>query len=180
MSIPSVALAWDTNDFTSLTPSSNFQEISGTGAGGSNFRFAASVTNDIRFTGYQSSNLAVAPGSTLTLNLQNFVLSWHSTLSLFGDATASFVINVAGKFSLAQSSKILLSGGLQWDHVFFNVLGTGTVTTLSGKSILSGQLIASQRIVRLSSHALVYGSVSARQVLLRQSAQIILPPVVSE
>lgn len=159
---------------------SNFQELSATGGGGSSFQFAAIPSNDIRLTGYQSTTLAAAPGSTVTLDLQNFLLSGHSTLNLFGDATASFVINVAGKFSLAQSGKILLAGGLQWNRVFFNVLGTGSVITLSGNSILSGQLTASQRIVRLSGHALVYGSLSARQVLLRQSAQVVLPPIVSQ
>jgi len=142
--------------------------------------FGSLTSNDIRLSGYQQSVIASAPGSTVTVNLQNFALSGHSTLTLLGDATATFIINVTKQFSLAQSAKVVLSGGIQWNHVFFNVLGTGTPVTLSGGTSLAGTLMATQRITKLRDHAIVYGNVFAQSVVIRQAAQIITPPVVSQ
>ena len=151
------------------------RESKGTGAS-----FSIASPTDIRLSGYQTQVVPSAPGSTVTLNLQNFVLSGHSTLTLLGDATATFIINVTKQFSLAQSAKIVLSGGIQWNHVLFNVLGTGSVVSLSGKSSLFGALTASQRTVRLNGHAIVYGAVLARQLVIRQAAQVIPLPIVSQ
>jgi hypothetical protein len=142
--------------------------------------FGLSTSNDIRLSGYQHSVFASPPGSTITLNLQNFLLSGHSTLSLLGDATATFIINVTNQFSLAQSSRIVLSGGIQWNHVFFNVLGTGSTVSLSGRSGLVGTLTASQQIVRMGGHAIVYGQVFANRLIIRQAARVINPPPVSQ
>lgn len=135
--------------------------------------------NDIRLAGYQSQVISSAFGSTVTVNLQNFSLSGHSTLTLLGDSTSTFIINVTNQFSLTQNAKVLLSGGLQWNHVFFNILGTGPTVSLGGKSILVGTLTASQRKVVLSGHAVLYGVVSAQRTLIRQAAQIVTPPIVS-
>jgi hypothetical protein len=145
---------------------------------GLSFSYAGS--NDIWLSGYQQKVVASPPGSTITLNLQNFVLTGHSTLSLAGDATSTFIINVANQFSLSQRSRIVLSGGLQWNQVFFNILGTGSTVSLSGRSGLFGILTASQRKVRMTGHALVYGGVFASRVVLRQAAQIATSPTVSE
>jgi len=152
--------------------------LSGGGSNGLTLGAAQSSSNEIRLRGYQQSVIASAPGSTVTLDLQNIVLSGHSTLTLLGDATATFVLNVTNQFSLAQSAKIVLSGGLQWNQVFFNVLGTGNVS-IAGKSALFGTLTAPQRTVRLAGHALVYGTISAQRVIFRQAAQVITPPIVS-
>lgn len=139
----------------------------------------APAPNDIRLSGYQSQTIASPPGSTVTVNLQNFALSGHSTLTLLGDATSTFIINVTNQFSLTQSAKVLLSGGLQWNHVFFNILGAGPVISLGGKSILVGTLTASQRKLVLNGHAHLYGLVSAQRTVIRQAAQIVTPPIVS-
>jgi hypothetical protein len=136
--------------------------------------------NDIRLSNYQNRTISSAPGLTVTLNLQNFRLIGHSTLTLLGDATATFIINVTNQFSLAQSAKVLLSGGLQWNHVFFNVLGRGPAFSLGGNSVLSGTLTAAQRKVYLNGHAIVYGAVFARQLVVRQAAQIVPLPIVSQ
>lgn len=164
-------------EYTDLSNASRSLEQFGTNAEGSGS--SALSFPDIRLTGYQSQTVASAPGSTVTLNLQNFTLSGHSTLTLLGDATSTFIINVTNQFSLTQSAKVLLSGGLQWDHVFFNVLGPGATVILSGKSILVGSLTASERKVRLDGSAMIYGAVAGRQVVIRQGAQIIPLPVVS-
>jgi hypothetical protein len=152
-----------------------FGDYSGTGVGSS-----IGSPTDLRLSGHQTQIVSSAPGSTVTLNLQNFVLSGHSTLTLLGDATTTFVINVTNQFSLVQSAKVLLSGGIQWNHVFFNALGTGSAVWLGGKSSLFGSVTANQRTVRLNGHAIVYGAVFAQKLVIPQAAQIVPLPIVSQ
>ena len=142
--------------------------------------FSISAANDIQLNNYQNQTVSIAPGSTVTLNLQSFTLTDHSTLTLLGDATSTIIINVSEHFSLANSAKIVLAGGLQCDHVFFNVVGTGTKVTLRGKSILVGTLSGTQRRVRLNGHAIVFGTVLAQKLVIRQAAQVIPLPIVSQ
>ncbi len=138
-----------------------------------------SASKDLRLSDHQHKIIAGAPGSTISLDLRNFVLSGHSTLSLLGTATSTFIFNVTKRFSLSQSARIILSSGLQWSHVFFNVLGAGSPVSLEGRSVLFGILTADQRTVRLNGHAMAYGEVFARKVIIRKAAQIITPPIVS-
>lgn len=139
----------------------------------------AVAPNDIRLRGHQNTVLTGAPGSTVSVNLSNFVLRGHSTLTLLGSSTTMFVLNITRHFSLMQSAKIVLAGNLQWNQIMFNVLGAGTAVSLSGKSNLSGILTANQRTVLLSGHALVSGLISAQRTVIRQAAQIVTPPIVS-
>ena len=127
----------------------------------------------------QSALVSGAPGQTVVLNLRNFRMSGNSTFTLQGTATTTFVINVRRQFSLSDTARIVLSGGVQWNNVTFHVMGTGSDVTLSQYSSLEGMLIANQRTVRMSGHAIVRGSVSARRIVLRGSAQIIQPPILS-
>jgi Ice-binding-like len=145
-----------------------------------NIGFALPSSDSLRLFGHRTQTISSAPGSTVTLDLQTFALRGHSTLTLLGDTTSTFIINVTKQFSLAGNAKVVLSGGLQWNQVFFNVLGTGTTVSLGGKSILFGTLIANQRTVKLNGHASVYGAVFARQLVVHQAAQITAPPVVSQ
>ena len=162
-------------------PDLSFRDFGGTNDS-SRVSVAASLPapNDIRLSGYQNFSLTGAPGSTVSLDLQNFVLSGHSTLSLLGSSTTTFIFNVSEQFSLPQSGRIVLSGDVQWNHVFFNVLGSGSAVSLSGKSGLFGILTASQRTVRMNGHAIVYGRAFASKIIIRQAARIITPPIVSE
>jgi hypothetical protein len=60
----------------------------------SNTAFAsvlASPYTDIRLENHQNVTLSGAPAETVTLNLRNFVLHDHATLTLAGTATTSFV-----------------------------------------------------------------------------------------
>lgn len=146
---------------------------------GSSFAFSTSTSSDIRLSGFQTQTLSCPPGETVTFNLQNFVLTGHSTLTLSGDATGTFIFNVTKQFSLTHSARIVLSGGIQWNQVFFNVLGTGPRVTLSGESHLIGTLTANQRVVRMNDHAIAYGKVFAKRIIIRQAAQIIPGSIVS-
>src|SRR4029077_2831136 len=116
--------------------------------------------------GTQNVSILGAPGATVTLNLRNFVLADQSSFTLQGTATTSFIINVTKQFSLSGSSRIILSSGVRWDHVFFNVLGRRSVVSLSGRAQLYGTLTARHRTVRLDDHSIVYGAVRARKILV--------------
>jgi ice-binding like protein len=167
--------------FTESNPVENFQSIPGHGEiNQSTVAISLNASSNISLFGYQTKTLSGPPWQTITFNLQNFTLTGHSTLTLFGDSTATLIFNVTQQFSLAGSARIVLSGGIQWNHVFFNVLGSGSAVSLSEKTALSGTLTASQRIVRMTDHAIVYGKVLAQKLAIRQAAQIITPPVVSQ
>ena len=129
--------------------------------------------------GSQNVSIPGAPGQTVTLNLRNFVLTAQSSFTLQGTATTNFIINVTKQFSLSGSSRIILSGGVRWDHVFFNVLGRGSVVSLDDRAQLYGTLTARQRKVKLDEYSVVYGAVTARKIRLTDAARIIPLPIVS-
>src|SRR5205823_3910519 len=110
----------------------------------SDIAFALSPTlpdTNITLSGNQNRIIAGGPGDTVVLTLKNFTLKNNATLTLEGTTATTFVINVTKKFSLADASQIILSGGLRWDDVVFNVRGQGKIT-LSGGAQFSGILLA--------------------------------------
>jgi hypothetical protein len=119
-----------------------------------------------------------APGQTVTLSLKNFLMSGTSTFTLQGTATTTFVINVSKQFRLSGSSQIVLSSGVLWDHVLFNIRGKGTAD-IGGQSTLRGVVNAPQRTVRVTDQGTVYGEVNAKKIVLRDDGKIVRPPVVS-
>jgi hypothetical protein len=133
----------------------------------------------IRLDDNQAVTISGAPGETVTLNLRSFALYDNATLTLQGTATTTFIINVRHRFSLSGNAKITLVGGLQWDDVFFNVSGSGSVVSLSGNASLEGILTANNRKVRLRGNVDVFGQVFAKKLRLAGNAEIIQPPVVS-
>lgn len=150
--------------------------------GGTRGVSSARVANQppsINLRRYQSATVTGAPGETVTLDLTNFAMSGHSTLTLQGTATTTLIINVARQFSLSGNAKIVLSGGIDWDNVFFNVLGNGRTVSVRGNARLEGVLTASDRTVRMRGHAIVYGRVIAERILITGAAQILTPPVSS-
>ncbi len=140
---------------------------------------AFSSYRNINLGGHHDTTISGAPGETVTLDLRNFALADHSTFTLQGTATTTFVINVTKQFSLSGNSQIVLSGSVRWDHVFFNVLGPGGAASLSGKAQLYGTLTASLRTVKMRGQSIAYGAVVANRVALRGAAQIVPCPVVS-
>ena len=112
-----------------------------------------------------SLSLSGAANQTVVLQLSDFVLSGTAVLSLQGTATTTYVINVTNKFSLSGSSIVQLSGGLTSDNVLFNVRGTGDATMSSG-AVLNGIVLATDRTMKMSGSATVYGQVIANKVSL--------------
>jgi Ice-binding-like len=119
------------------------------------------------------------PGNSTVLNLNSIVLGNQSTLTLSGTATDVFIFNVGNQFSLTSQSKIVLTGGLSWDDVLFNIKGNGSDITLDGQSTLNGILMANKRTVSLSGGSLVAGEVIANKIKLSGSSRVVNPSVTS-
>jgi ice-binding like protein len=119
------------------------------------------------------------PGNSTVLNLTNVNLGDHSILTLSGTATDVFIINVSQMFSLGAQSKIVLTGGLAWDDVLFNVTGNGSPVSLGAQSELNGILLANRRNVTMNGGSLVRGEVIANSLTMKGGSQIIHPPVTS-
>jgi len=128
---------------------------------------------------HRNLTISGAPGETVVLFLKNFMMSGSSSFTLQGTATTSFVINVTEQFSLAGASRILLSGGLQWNNVLFNVRGRDSAVKLSGDSSFMGLLVATRRAVKMSGDSTLTGGVIARKMIISGAASIIDPPVIS-
>lgn len=137
----------------------------------------ATLTN-IQLSGNQNFTISGAPFETVVLKLQNLTIT-SGTLTLAGSITTNFVINVTNQFSLTNHAQIILSGGVTWDNVLFNVRGTGTPVTLDGQSILRGVLMANNRTVSNAGGSLVYGEVVANKITLSGSAVIQHPAITS-
>lgn len=123
--------------------------------------------------------LSGAPGETVVLNLKSFQMSGNSTFTLQGSANTTYIINVKNQFSLSGNAAIVLSGGLSWNDVLFNVRGKGEPVHLDGSSRFNGILLANKRTVRLRDQAILTGEVIAGQLVAQGTSQIIHPPIVS-
>jgi fibronectin-binding autotransporter adhesin len=117
---------------------------------------------------------ATAPGTNVYLKLSNFVRT-GGTFTLSGTASNNFIINVSNQFSLSGGAKIVLSGGVTWDNVLFNVHGTGSDVTLSGQSSMAGILMATKRTVSITGQSSVgqkggpFGEVIANKITMTNS-----------
>ena len=120
-----------------------------------------------------------APGETVVLTLRNFRLANNAVFTLQGTATTTFIINVSGQFSLSGHARIVLSGGVQWNNVLFNVRGTSGAVSISGHASLQGILMANQRAVTLGGHAEVIGEIIAKRVDLNDASRVTHPPITS-
>ena len=120
------------------------------------------------------------------MKLNNFMLNNNSTLTLNGVAGSAFVINVSNNFSLANGSKIVLTGGLTPSDVLFNVRGgSGTFSIASG-SLFQGTLLAynstssTQRTLTVSgANTLARGELIANKVVVSNGAHVKKPKKMS-
>jgi hypothetical protein len=146
----------------------------------SNAAFALSASVGYPTTISANSSLSLSGSGTVVLKLTDFVLSGGAKLTLQGSAGTTFIINVSRNFSLSNGANIGLSGGLSWDHVLFNVRGSGSTVTLSGGSqVMSGILLATNRTVSLENGASVSGEIIADKVTLSGGASVARPALVS-
>lgn len=119
------------------------------------------------------------PGNSTVLNLTNFSLGSGQTLTLFGSATDVFILNISQTFIMGAQSKVVLTGGLAWDDVLFNVTGQGTNVVFNAQSTLSGIVMANKRLVTMDGGATVLGEVVSNQLSMTGGSQINRPPITS-
>jgi hypothetical protein len=120
-----------------------------------------------------SMTITGGPNQKIVLSLQDFKLNGGATFTLQGTATTSFIINVTKTFALTGNSQILLSG-VPPQNVLFNILGKGSQVAFSGKSGMSGILLALNRKVDLSGGH-VTGKVIADQVVITSGGSVVTP-----
>jgi cytoskeletal protein CcmA (bactofilin family) len=127
----------------------------------------------------QKINLTLSTGvnTRAVYTLQDFKLANNVTLTLQGTASSAFVFNVKNDFMLGTSSKVVLSGGLTWNHVLFNVLNKDV--SMNDSEQITGILLAAHNKVTLSNSAQVTGGIIANQIVLNDSAKVTRPPIVS-
>lgn len=146
----------------------------------SNAAFALSASVGYPSTINANSSLTLSGSGTVVLKLTDFVLSGGAKLTLDGTAGTTFIINVNNNFSLSNGGSIQLAGGLDWNHVLFNVRGSGSTVTLSGGSnLMSGILLAANRTVSLENGAQVSGEVIANKVSMSGGTSVSRPVIVS-
>jgi choice-of-anchor A domain-containing protein len=116
----------------------------------------------------QSITLAAGANTRVVLRLTDFVMS-AGTFTLQGTATTTFIINIAGKFSL-DNAQIILSG-IPAANVLFNIHSQGRQITINS-SQMSGILLALGRRVTVNSST-IYGRLFADEVNLNAGAHVI-------
>jgi choice-of-anchor A domain-containing protein len=126
----------------------------------------------------KNRNLSITGSGQTTLNLRNLVLR-GGTLTLRGTAETTFIINVRNQFSLLNSAKIVLTGGVDPSDVLFNIIGTGQPVTIGQRSSVAGSIVSIQRMVGLASKSEVVGEVIAKKIHISGGSQIIHLPVAS-
>jgi hypothetical protein len=147
------------------------------------FGLAATVgTMNINLSGSSMTINNNPFGGKYVLKLTNFVLDNKSTLTLNGAAGSAFVINVSNNFSLANQSRIVLTGGLTPSDVLFNVRGSSGTLSIASGSLFQGTLLAynksssAQRTLTVSgSNTLANGELIANKVIVSKGADVKKP-----
>jgi hypothetical protein len=127
-----------------------------------------------------SQNITIAGEAGINvLNLTDLVIT-NGTLTLDAPFGGSFVINVAGRFSLSGGSDIELEGGLTPYDVLYNIIGAGEKVSLSGgtsngvpNTTVRGILLAPEREISISP-GLVIGEVigGGKQIAITSGGQV--------
>lgn len=138
---------------------------------GANFKNNGSTSYGNKYTSVSTSSLASASSlaSSLAQNgiLSNNTISGSSsivvydltsitqTLTIQGNSSQAFIINVNQGISLNGSSSIKLSGGVTANHVLFNV---GGAIATNGSNTLNGTFLDLNNAITLNGSTLVNGA----------------------
>jgi hypothetical protein len=117
-----------------LSPTATSAEISALSS-------ASQLANSLTPNGsYNSSTrIITGSGSLVVVDLSGLTRN-NKDLTIQGDSSQTFVINVRGGMTLNTSS-ILLSGGVTANHVLFNVVGGGLTINEVSTSTLNGTFL---------------------------------------
>lgn len=149
---------------------------------------AASFASSFAYAGITSITSSMTlvaqndrPGKSTVLNLTDFSLGDHQTLTLVGDGTgsANFILNISRTFMMGAQSQIILQNGVSWDDVLFNVKGKGTDLVMNAQSYFRGILMGTKRTLTMDGGATIEGEAIVDQLQMKGGSQIIHPPVTS-
>jgi ice-binding like protein len=101
-------------------------------------------------TGSKTINSAAGNNVINVISASNVQLNGSASLTLNGNASDYFFINVTGNFAMTGTSSIKLTGGIQETHVLWNILGSGQQVAFTGKSVGEGTFIAVNRDIAVS------------------------------
>ncbi len=160
------------------------QDLSGADAdarAASTFLAAKAPTQS--FTDITTSTTITSTGgenviSVHTIDLQN------QNLTLVGSSSDTFILNLTGDFSCRGTCQIILSGGLMYLNVIFNIVGPeppgGTVFIKDPGVIANGIFLAPERSVTLDkaslNGAIIGGGIAMDSVTVHSGAQLLFCP----
>jgi hypothetical protein len=99
-----------------------------------------------------------------------------TSITLSGNSSDIFIFQVAGTLSLSASAQIILQGGVQAKHIFWQVAG---ITTLGASSTFNGNILCASDIILNNGASLNGRALSATQVTLDTNTVTIPAPSVS-
>ena len=102
---------------------------------------AASLPADQVFGDIKNDTVITGGPGLNVIEVKKIELDNAETLTLEGDASSFFVINLSRKFKLKEASFIILSGGILPENVLFNLLGDEDSAIESG-SVAYGRILA--------------------------------------
>jgi len=130
-----------------------------------------SITN-INITSPSQSVTITGSAETNVLHLTKLNIT-SGTLTLNAPPGGTFIINISGSFNLTGGSRIVLTGGITPCDVLYNIVGNVGNVSMTGKSALSGILLAPERQISLGP-GLITGEVIAggRQITFSGNGQV--------
>jgi uncharacterized protein YjiK len=134
---------------------------------------AASVLVPSQAFGEIKASSTIAGVSGLNVIAATKIELDEETLTLVGDASSTFIINLADKLKLKNGSSIVLQGGLSPAKVFFNVLGTSESVIESG-SFAVGTIIAPTANLKIKGEGsgLVGAMIGGREIKLEDGGRL--------
>jgi len=155
-----------------------------TGVSASALSSASSVANSLTQNGTFSNNTISGSGSLVVYDLSSINLSGSQKLTIQGNSSQTFIINVTGSggIKLSGSASIALSGGVTRNHVLFNIVGgavsfsgAGTVNgtfldvshgiTNSGSTVVNGSLVGQDGVTNTGSLTINAGIFNADPII---------------
>lgn len=137
--------------------------------------FYAGLSSTISFSGkLEDTSLFTATQAQNVINIDSMKLQGGETLTLDGGGLDSqFIINISGDMKL-ESAQIVLTGGLTFDEVLFNVAGSIGSSGGGNSSIFRGTFLATSDKMAFSP-GLIEGSLFGGEITLTSSSDLVTP-----
>lgn len=142
----------------------------------SNVALALAVTPGTPTSINTNHNMTInLTGDCTVLRLTTFKLTGGAILTLNGTASQAIVINVTGNhdkdFFMDGGARVILQGGLTWDSVLWNYVGTGKADFHKGSRLI-GILLATRSKIELEKGSSIFGEAIGNYIDLSGGASI--------